>query len=502
MARRRAAARARRRAARALDGASLAELELIPLPAVQLCASRLQLSGGGGGGGAAATALCAQAALAVDERGAYLLGADGILHVHALGVEDRLQLLLDAGEWEESLAAALELYERRAGSAASVGSHGHLQQEAISTRVAQMLLQYVAAALPPPPAPAPEPEACERIGGVCVDFCVSIGRHDMLFGPIAAAFARWPAAERTLLALFEPYMLNGRLTHLSPPLLAAFARHCCAASGPDGAKLRRLEACLLAMDLARMPLPLVLRLCRRLRLHSALAAAHNAAAGDFGAPIAEPSPASPRRRPPTPSARPPPTTATAATTSCRPRCRRRAAPSSRASGTSCSSTSSTASRAARSPPARCRRPSSPRAACRRARTSTTTPTTPPASPPSCASTRPRRSTCSPSPLRTPSPPSPPPPPPPPPRRRPRRRRAARRVAAAAAAKAAAAAAAATAVLEGTPPPPPDAAAAGMPTRPRMLALLEALIMPSVFDGPAAAATFTASQRATSSPFGR
>ena len=38
-------------------------------------------------------------------------------------LQDRLQLLLDAGEWEESLAAALELYERRAGSAAQILAH-------------------------------------------------------------------------------------------------------------------------------------------------------------------------------------------------------------------------------------------------------------------------------------------------------------------------------------------------------------------------------------------
>ena len=56
--------------------------------------------------------------------------------------------------------------------------------------------------------------------------------------------------------------------------------------GQARGSLRHLEALLLSLRLGAMPQPLVLRLCRRLRLHSAAIAVYNAA-GDYHSPVAQ-----------------------------------------------------------------------------------------------------------------------------------------------------------------------------------------------------------------------
>ena len=94
-------------------------------------------------------------------------------------------------------------------------------------------------------------------------------------------FRRAAATHRRFLQQLEPYILHRKLPRVTPPVLLALAHHHAARGS-----LRHLEALLLALRLDAMPQTLVLRLCRRLRLHSAAIAAYNAA-GDYHSPVAQ-----------------------------------------------------------------------------------------------------------------------------------------------------------------------------------------------------------------------
>jgi hypothetical protein len=82
------------------------------------------------------------------------------------------------------------------------------------------------------------------LGGVCVDYCVTIGRTDLLFGPI---FDRFQQEGRLpiLLELLEPYILNDRLRFLPPVVMKAFVEHY-----QTTEQVQAVERCIVHMDTA------------------------------------------------------------------------------------------------------------------------------------------------------------------------------------------------------------------------------------------------------------
>lgn len=165
---------------------------------------------------------------------------------------------------------------------------------ALSSRASGLLLEYVrvelGAALQSDASAGDEldcvvegahcKQRLERLSGVCVEFCSSLGRLDLLVGPIFRAFRRSPLAHSVLLDVVEPYLLTRQLGYLSPPMLIHFARHC-----QVNGTLRSLESCLLKLRIELMPQLLLIAVCSRLRLVFALIRSFNVGAADFHSPV-------------------------------------------------------------------------------------------------------------------------------------------------------------------------------------------------------------------------
>jgi Golgi CORVET complex core vacuolar protein 8 len=151
--------------------------------------------------------------------------------------------------------------------------------------------------------PAPRTNYFSLIGSVCLDFCVVVNRHDILFGEVydrfIAATKVWTvlctrfvwfgfrpvnrsALDQThiFLELLEPYVLNDKLTSLPPTVMKAFVEHYIS-TGQAAA----VERCLLHLNARTMDLDLTIRLCLQYNLFSALVYVLNNGTNDYTTPV-------------------------------------------------------------------------------------------------------------------------------------------------------------------------------------------------------------------------
>ena len=99
---------------------------------------------------------------------------------------------------------------------------------------------------------------------VAIDFCLSIGRADVLFRDVYEAFAGADVSAALLEAL-EPFVLRGVLSALPPEIMKAAVAH-----GTSVGRLPVIERILLRLDLRALDVDAAVRLCLRARLFSAL----------------------------------------------------------------------------------------------------------------------------------------------------------------------------------------------------------------------------------------
>jgi hypothetical protein len=116
--------------------------------------------------------------------------------------------------------------------------------------------------------------------GVSIDYCVSIGRTDILFADIYSKFKRADGAT-VFLELLEPYILNDRLPTLSPETMKDFVAYCA-----QRGRLQQLEQCIMHLDILVLDFHQVVTLCQTHALFSALCYVYNRG-GVFGVPVEE-----------------------------------------------------------------------------------------------------------------------------------------------------------------------------------------------------------------------
>jgi hypothetical protein len=107
-------------------------------------------------------------------------------------------------------------------------------QAAVRPRLTDMLIAYVDTVLSPLLITLAQPSRTgddsgqlntqtlsqlQILAAVCVEFCISVHRCDVLFGLIYPKFRSLPGGESVFLQLLEPFIVTGRLNTLSPPVL-------------------------------------------------------------------------------------------------------------------------------------------------------------------------------------------------------------------------------------------------------------------------------------------
>ena len=115
----------------------------------------------------------------------------------------------------------------------------------------------------------------EVIGEVAVDYCVHIGRTDILFGTV---FDRFAAAgmRDTFLLLLKPYILSDRLRSLPAVVLNSLV---------DCYSHAEVERCIIHLSIMELDIDKVVKMCTKHCLFDALIYVYNRGLNDYTTPI-------------------------------------------------------------------------------------------------------------------------------------------------------------------------------------------------------------------------
>ncbi|KAF7104037.1 hypothetical protein CFC21_104966 [Triticum aestivum] len=233
----------------------------------------------------------------------YILGPSFLTVSRLLPWKERIEALKRAGDWMGAMDMAMKLYDGHTQGVVDLPRKVDSIREAIVPSLLELLLsyigyvfEYISIALSNHTGKGgaadglidadrslltEREEQYARVGGVAVEFCVHIGRNDILFDTV---FSKFVAAQSggVFLEALEPYILKDMLGSLPPEIMQALIEHY---SGKGW--LQRVEQCILHMDISSLDFNQVVRLCREHGLYGALIYLFNQGLNDFRTPLEE-----------------------------------------------------------------------------------------------------------------------------------------------------------------------------------------------------------------------
>ena len=220
-----------------------------------------------------------------------------------LGIQQRLSVLEDGGEWLEALALALDHYEftiksqedrrRNPDGSRDIADHPEFVSRIRLTEdeewIGDLLLRYLTLAVDNAPESTEDTRRKNRIdlarshysmlAGVCIEFCVITRRLDLLFNEIYQCFSS-SGYTAVFLDILEPYVLNDKLKYIAPVVMSEFISYY--KSLDD---IAVVERCLLHMDVTIMDFDSILTLLRKNSMFSALIHVYTQGLDDYLSPL-------------------------------------------------------------------------------------------------------------------------------------------------------------------------------------------------------------------------
>ncbi len=229
----------------------------------------------------------------------YLLGRRELQVARVQTWQERVRQLKSAGDWIEALLLALDRHieihgalpaAKDGGAGSSVAPRGPFVKHKDDADIADLLMEYVDISLGGSShvAGGTSSESSSAagslgyfkiIGKVCIDYCSSIKRTDLLFSPIFDRF-RSAAQDATFVELLQPYIMDGRLTSLPARVIKTLVTHYSQNDMDED-----LERCILRLDPREMDLDNLVKLCRTHRLFDALIYIFNRGLMDYITPL-------------------------------------------------------------------------------------------------------------------------------------------------------------------------------------------------------------------------
>ncbi|KAL6495612.1 hypothetical protein OROGR_030175 [Orobanche gracilis] len=222
----------------------------------------------------------------------YILGSEHLIVSRLLSWKERIEVLRKAGDWMGALNMAMTLYGGQTYGVIDLPKKLDDIRRSVMPYLVELLQSYVGEVFSYILVSCYSQnmkggqfdeikEQYTRVGGVAVEFCVHIGRTDILFDDIFSKFQDAHHKE-TFLELLEPYILKDMLGSLPPAIMQALVEHY-----SKRGWLQRIEQCVLHMDILSLDFNQVVLLCREHRLHYALIYLFNKGLDDFRTPLEE-----------------------------------------------------------------------------------------------------------------------------------------------------------------------------------------------------------------------
>ena len=240
-----------------------------------------------------------------------VLCEEELRQISMIGAQQRIASLEADGEWLEALALALDYYEgtfasqedrkRDPNRKRDISKHPEFWSSRSGGTdeeewIAKLLLRYLALAVDNAPnSNSPEDNLLplgngrarinlaqshfQMLAGVCVEYCVTTKRLDLLFGPIFRRF-QTVGFLAIFLDVLEPYVLNDRLFYMAPEVMSFFVEHCKSNNG-----VATVERCLLHMDCTIMDFDSIIALLHNNDMYSAMFFVFNQGLDDYVSPL-------------------------------------------------------------------------------------------------------------------------------------------------------------------------------------------------------------------------
>jgi len=197
----------------------------------------------------------------------YMLGQVSLNKVRVFTWMERIEVLVDAAEWEEALTLALDFYEGKAKAADGLPTDFETLHRVIGDHISELIMSYLKDMI----RTANELTGQQREDSyrksiqTCIEYCVSISREDTLFDTLYPKFCE-ENEQSLFLTMVEPQILQDHLRVLAPSVLEDFVKHFHANHA-----MSRAEECLLHLDPERVDFDQIVGICRVHQLFTALA---------------------------------------------------------------------------------------------------------------------------------------------------------------------------------------------------------------------------------------
>eukprot|EP00736_Rhodelphis_marinus_P006372 Rmarinus@m.27921 len=221
----------------------------------------------------------------------YVVGLESLYVAPLMTFKQRIDVLVDKGEWLSAMALTLDFYHGHGLNAiASDMRPGAAAREVASQKLVELLTVYINLSMASAKAALGAASVVgvktddaatpfKTLAALAIDYCVTINRLDLLFYDLHAKF-REGGQEAAFLTQLEPYILHDKLTHLAPEVMQSFVNYY-----QENNWLARVEQCILKMNIPSLDFQQVVKLCRKHHLYSALIYVFNTGCNDYIIPL-------------------------------------------------------------------------------------------------------------------------------------------------------------------------------------------------------------------------
>lgn len=207
----------------------------------------------------------------------FLLGKKELFALRVWSWNDRLKSLIDGKKFFLALSTCLETFQLKGKGYLGISADPEKVKLVASKKIEEILSAMLNDILGNKDSSLHDRRV---LASVCIRYLQVIGREQLLFDVIFPIFRKAKGSEGIFLELLEPYMLQDRLKSLNAETMRAFVEHY-----RRRGWIKRVEQCLLHLDVKSLDFDNVVQLCRQQNMPYALVHLYNKGREDFMTPL-------------------------------------------------------------------------------------------------------------------------------------------------------------------------------------------------------------------------
>eukprot|EP00040_Diaphanoeca_grandis_P035956 m.227446 g.227446 ORF g.227446 m.227446 type:complete len:1426 (-) comp33521_c0_seq2:201-4478(-) len=211
----------------------------------------------------------------------YLLGMNSVHLLNILTWQERITFLTSQNKFVAALELAFSFYEDKALAVAAMPKSKQQRKTVCRQKLLNLLQAYAGLTLKRQQQPRGA-EYFMGVGQLCIQYCYMLDAKDLLFGTIYSSFSSNPISKGAFLDLLEPMILDNKIKTLSPVVMQDLVEH-----HQQAGTLRKLEECVMRLDVRNLDLHQFVVLCWTHGLYDAMIYVYNRGLNDFTTPLKE-----------------------------------------------------------------------------------------------------------------------------------------------------------------------------------------------------------------------